>query len=79
MSRHTASRARGPRGSASAPGLAASLATALCTEKPRHSRIAEAAYFRSLHRGFAPGHELEDWLAAEAEVDASLDIGVPER
>jgi hypothetical protein len=38
----------------------------------RHASIAEAAYFRSQHRGFAPGHELEDWLAAEEEVDQRL-------
>lgn len=30
--------------------------------------IARAAYFRSERRGFAPGYELEDWLAAEREV-----------
>jgi hypothetical protein len=28
--------------------------------------IAEAAYFRAESRGFVPGAELEDWLAAEA-------------
>jgi len=38
----------------------------------RHASIAEAAYFRSEHRGFEPGHELEDWLAAEEEVDQRL-------
>jgi hypothetical protein len=27
-----------------------------------------AAYYRSLGRGFEPGHELEDWLAAETEI-----------
>jgi hypothetical protein len=26
------------------------------------------AYFRAERRGFAPGYEVEDWLAAEAEV-----------
>jgi hypothetical protein len=30
--------------------------------------IAEAAYFRSANRDFAPGYEVEDWLAAEREV-----------
>ena len=30
--------------------------------------IAEAAYYRAKQRGFAPGHELEDWIQAEAEV-----------
>ncbi|HVY63232.1 MAG TPA: DUF2934 domain-containing protein [Gammaproteobacteria bacterium] len=34
--------------------------------------IAERAYFRALNRGFAPGHELDDWLAAEREVAASF-------
>ena len=38
----------------------------------RAALIAEAAYFRAEKRGFAPGHEAEDWLAAEAEVDALL-------
>ncbi len=32
--------------------------------------IAEAAYYRAERRGFAPGSELEDWLAAEIEVAA---------
>jgi hypothetical protein len=31
-------------------------------------RVAERAYFRAENRGFAPGGELEDWLAAEDEV-----------
>jgi hypothetical protein len=34
--------------------------------------IAEAAYLRAEQRGFAPGHESEDWLLAECEVDALL-------
>lgn len=38
--------------------------------------IAEAAYFISIRRGFSHGHELEDWLTAENEVDARL-IGAP--
>ncbi len=29
-----------------------------------------AAYFRAERRGFAPGNDWEDWLAAEAEVGA---------
>lgn len=35
--------------------------------------IAEAAYFRAEKRGFAPGHELEDWLAAEAEITGAVE------
>jgi hypothetical protein len=34
--------------------------------------VAERAYFRALHRGFAPGHELDDWRAAEREIAALL-------
>jgi hypothetical protein len=36
----------------------------------RHSRISEAAYRIAEARGFAGGSELDDWLAAEREVDA---------
>lgn len=38
----------------------------------RRSWIERAAYFRAERRGFTPGHEAEDWLAAEAEIDAQL-------
>ena len=31
-------------------------------------RIAVAAYYRAEQRGFEPGHELEDWIAAEKDV-----------
>ncbi len=45
------------------------------TPEQRLQMIAEAAYFRAEARGFAPGHETEDWLAAEAEVDRLLSGG----
>jgi hypothetical protein len=32
------------------------------------ARIEEAAYYRAQQRGFSPGFELDDWIAAEAEV-----------
>jgi len=35
--------------------------------------IAEAAYYRAERRGFEPGYEIEDWLAAEAETRERLD------
>ena len=41
----------------------------------RHAMVARAAYFRAEKRGFAPGHELDDWLAAEAEIDRALAAG----
>ncbi len=34
--------------------------------------IAEAAYYRAEKRSFAPGFELEDWLAAEREILAAI-------
>jgi hypothetical protein len=36
----------------------------------QHSMIAEAAYYRAEKRGFASGMELEDWLAAEKEIES---------
>lgn len=42
------------------------------TDDMRRGMIAEAAYLRAERRGFAPGQEDEDWLAAEAEVDKLL-------
>lgn len=36
----------------------------------REARIAEAAYWRAERRGFVAGQELDDWLAAEQEIDA---------
>jgi hypothetical protein len=41
-------------------------------QEDRQSMIARAAYLRAERRNFAPGHELEDWLAAEAEIDRQL-------
>jgi hypothetical protein len=38
----------------------------------RTACIAKAAYLIAARRGFAPGHELDDWLEAENEVDARL-------
>jgi hypothetical protein len=37
----------------------------------RHAMVAVAAYHRAERRGFAPGHELDDWLNAELEVEAA--------
>jgi hypothetical protein len=42
----------------------------------REARIAEAAYWRAERRGFGPGHELDDWLEAEREIDRRLAMGV---
>lgn len=43
----------------------------------REAAIAREAYYLAERRGFEPGYELDDWLAAEAEVDGSVSIEVP--
>lgn len=42
------------------------------SEDMRRGMIAQAAYLRAERRGFTGGNEVEDWLAAEAEVDSLL-------
>ena len=42
------------------------------SEDQRRGMIAEKAYLKAEQRGFAGGDPLEDWLAAESEVDALL-------
>lgn len=37
----------------------------------RRELIQVAAYLRAERRGFEPGHDVEDWLMAEAEIDAT--------
>jgi hypothetical protein len=43
----------------------------------RRDRIAIAAYHLSAARGFEPGHDEEDWLEAQAAIDAldAVDVG----
>ena len=41
----------------------------MLTSNERHKWVSEAAYFIAERRGFAPGYELSDWLAAESEVN----------
>ncbi len=62
-----------------APAKAATAAASRAVAKPesrsreapsgevRYRWIAHAAYLRAEGRGFAPGQEVDDWLAAEAE------------
>lgn len=35
----------------------------------RHAMIAQHAYYLAAERGFEPGHELDDWLTAERNVE----------
>jgi hypothetical protein len=50
--------------------MAAASAAARAAE--RKARVATAAYFRAQKRGCEPGHELDDWLAAEADTAADV-------
>jgi hypothetical protein len=52
-------------------GKAASYAVPHIAED-RSVSIAKTAYLKAAHRGFAAGHDLEDWLEAENEVDQRL-------
>lgn len=46
----------------------------------REDMIRTTAYLLAERRGFDPGHELEDWLAAEQQVDSWLaNRGPPRR
>ena len=55
-------------------------AGAVADRGEREAMIREAAYFRAQRRGFAAGCELEDWLAAELEIDRWLATrGAPQR
>jgi len=63
---------RPPKAPLNAP-LNAPVATRVrVTPEARRALIAENAYLRAERRGFQFGHETEDWLGAEAEVDALL-------
>jgi hypothetical protein len=58
------------------PGIIAEMASLVATELPidpaaKWLMIAEAAYYCAEKRGFEPGHELEDWLEAEARIEGS--------
>ena len=63
----------------SSPREAASVRAIFGTDNPvaallelREERIRVCAYFKAERRGFAPDHELDDWLAAEHEIDDAL-------
>jgi hypothetical protein len=38
----------------------------------RHAMVAEAAFYIAQSRGFTPSQELDDWLAAEREIEQRL-------
>lgn len=69
---------RAPRAKKAATTKVSTVSLAIeISEDLRRGMIAEAAYLRAERRGFSGGHEKEreDWIAAEAEVDALLKAG----
>jgi hypothetical protein len=52
-------------------------AAAAPPQAERDQMVRMAAYFRAQQRGFAPGSEWEDWLAAEAEISALIEPAPP--
>lgn len=60
---------------ADADVLRTAAAEAQARAAQRQERVATAAYLRAQQRGFEPGHELDDWLAAEAEI-ANLQVSI---
>jgi hypothetical protein len=40
-------------------------------EESRHASVAKRAHEIAEQRGFGPGHELDDWLQAEREIDSA--------
>jgi len=63
---------RAPRKTPIAIAVETAIPAPFTGPEQRAALIAESAYYRAEKRGFDPGHETEDWLAAEAEVDALL-------
>jgi len=68
--------ARRPAARSTLPPLRADVAPVRIDPERRRALIAQFAYYRAERRGFEPGHEVEDWLHAEAEVDTALTLGV---
>lgn len=70
--RPKSSSAKAPRPAATRkPRTKTSRSTDVSAEQ-RHQMIAEAAYLRAERRGFSLGDPLDDWLAAEQEIDTLL-------
>jgi hypothetical protein len=49
------------------------------SDEAMYRLIQESAYYKAKARGFWPGCEEQDWLEAEAEINARLGLDRPER
>lgn len=62
-----------PKSSSKKPGkIKTSSKSAAVNGREKLELIGKAAYYRAERRGFIPGFELDDWLAAELEIEKSL-------
>jgi hypothetical protein len=61
-----------PKKAATKPAKQAKSSKLDITLEERWKMVAIAAYHRAEKRGFAPGNELDDWTAAEKEIDKLL-------
>jgi hypothetical protein len=55
-----------------APAAEISAALSDVTLEEKHHLISKAAYYRAERRSFIPGHDLDDWLNAETEIEMML-------
>jgi hypothetical protein len=60
--------------SASRPTAAADLAQTGIDFSPSADAVARRAYFSYVNQGSQPGHEVQHWLAAEAELIAERNL-----
>jgi hypothetical protein len=67
---------RNPAGETQATGVGAQTAHS-AAPMGRDEMIAVAAYYLAERRAFEPGHEIEDWLEAEKQIDASRSVHRP--
>jgi hypothetical protein len=56
----------------SAPKSVKAVGANVASASPTSEQIAKRSYELYLARGAQPGHEVEDWLAAEAELSGKL-------
>jgi hypothetical protein len=65
-----------PESIAAADGDSAATPSAPFMEpEQRHAMISDAAYFLAEQRDFCPGHELDDWLTAERDIEHLVGSG----
>lgn len=62
--------AKTKKGDGAQPSAAAAASAVVAARHAaQHADIAREAYYRAERRGFAPGYELDDWLAAEVALN----------